>query len=961
MAYTSANEYLQALDQILKKNRGTRVNTLYDTASNVPDQLQTALPAPIKKKEDYTLEPDAIDQMQFDVPQVKQITQPQQREQAGANTSSFLQQLGQIYFSPEVQSYAQAEQPPTEQLTDTDGGYLGVDNKYYYNDGTVRDSSDGSAYYVGSTPGGGFLYSDGSTRRPLQEGEFFSVPKQEEYGMASVANGQYRTNLGNIRKGTMRSGKPINSFDEYLQLLSGKKLSSNDVTGGFGEYYGLPREAYNIGTDIGTGRFGSDQVSINLPFSAEVVDIKRWDGRNADSTSTPYGNSVLVRLPTGHMIRFSHLSDFGDIKIGDNINPGTMIGMTGDTGHAYGKHLDHEMYSPEGSLISTEQFFGSLKSQPEVASKLISSSDFQLGDIITPASNPKDMSSNEQPYAVGNPQDQKPAPQENIFGQIASGTSDYIEKTKPTGDYGIGVSEALRGDVKGASKEIGQTIEKINPTGAFDLGISEYLGGKPQLAQEKQKQTAETLGKNVGFLGQSFGLPEMGVSEAISQIPNMFAKPAYAAEMGKVQEAPQSNVFANALAQAGQGVSNIKNELGSFMDDNLFKKKDLATMGQKNVIGEDTSGAIASNIGEMKSEPADNRNAFFKAGGLDTYKGELNSGVTSGYRGALNTNLFKDTFYQNPDNVANVFGNTSLGKDATGKYKSYMGTQYPIKPGGDSPTIKKTEQYLGTYDGLTVDGEYWRDAFSRQGKDVNSGEGKGFQDQERRNQQTYTWEDVNPIYYENQYNKSVLDSIPEVLKSAFSFMAPKTGKTAIAGGLSSAQGLYQPVKGDATATDKFKDARSIPQIPSSNVFKPQGQIQSAPQVLGSSINKPTIPKPKPVPTQQYSAPSASMKPQGQSGGSNYSAPSKPSNSSYQGKPVYNAPSAPQPAPKSTPPSNASYQGKPVYNPPQMASKPAYSAPKPAPAPTPAPKPAAKPASQQSNVFQNLVNYLFGWR
>lgn len=952
MAYTSANEYLQALEQILKKNRGTRVNTLYDTASNVPDQLQTADPIPVKKKEDYTLEPDAIDQMQFDVPQVKQITQPQSQERAPASisTSDFLQQLGQAYFSPEVQSYAQEPRAQESVLTDTDGGYLGVDDKFYYNDGTVRESSDASAYALGSTPDGGYMYSDGSIRRPLRDNESFSVPKKEEYGMASVANGQYRTNLGNVRKGSFSSNAPIKDFNQYLSLLTKGKLSGQDVTGAYGEYYGLPREAYNIGTDIGTGKFGNDQANIVLPFGAEVVNIGRWDGRNANSTSTPYGNSVLVKLPTGHMIRFSHLSELGDMKVGDMVGAGTFIGKTGDTGHAFGKHLDHEMYSPEGQIISSEQFFGTLSSQPEIAKKLVGSTGMQLGDIIS--SDPSTQRQEPQPMQSSMPQDVA-KPTDNIFGQVATNASNYIEKTNPTGQYGLGVTEALKGDMPAAGREIGQTIEKINPTGAFDLGISEYLGGNPQLAQEKQKQTAQALGDNVGLLGKSFGLPEMGFSEAISQIPNMFAKPAYAAEMGKVQEAPQQNVFANALAQAGQGVSNLKDQLGSVMDENIFKKKDLATMGQKNVIGEDTSGAIASNIGDIKSDPADNRNAFFKAGGLDTYKGELQSNVTSGYRGALNTNLFKDSFYQNPDNVANVFGNTSLGKDATGKYKSYMGTQYPIKPGGESPTIKKTEQYLGSYDGLTVDGEYWRDAFSRQGKDVNSGEGKGFQDQERRNQQTYTWEDVNPIYYENQYNKSVLDSIPEVLQSAFSFMAPKTGKTAVAGGMSSPQGLYQPVKGDATATDKYKDARSIPQVPVSNVFKPQGQMQSVPSVLGASINKPTIPKPKPIPTPSYSAPSASMKPSAPS----YSAPSAPS------KPSAPSYSAPKPSPAPTPSYSAP---KPSYSAPKpapsySAPKPSYSAPKPAPAPTPTPKPAPKPANNQSNVFQNLVNYLFGWR
>lgn len=954
MAYTSPNEYLSELEKLLKKNRGTRVNTLYDTDANTPDQLVTARPQ-TQKRDDYALEPDSIGQLEFQVPQLTQRGQVAGAT-TGMSTQDFLRSLGEVYFSPEVQGSIQQSQGQQNQVMDSDGGYLGVDNKFYYDDGTVRESQDTEAVPMGSAPNGsGILYSDGSIRRERTAEEYKSVPPVDEYAMASVSPNSFRMNTGKVREGSFSSSKPISNFNEYLSLLSGGKLGEGDVTGAYGEYYGMPREAYNIGTDIGTGKFGSDQIDIALPFGAEVVSVGRWDGRNANSTTTPYGNSVLVKLPTGHMMRFSHLSNLGNIKEGDTIDAGTYIGTTGDTGHAFGKHLDHELYDPEGQLTSSEGFFNSIASSPEIAQKL-STSGLQLGNYVSEA--PKSSSQvASQPYT---PPTENPIVKtvdnvaNNIFKPVAEGAtkaSNLIEQTKPTGDYGVGLSEYMKGDIAGGKKELGKTIEKLNPTGEFDLGISESLAGNPALAQEKQKKTAETLGQNVSMLGKSFGLPEMGISEFISNIPNSIAKPVYAGEIGKPEPA-QENIFSQALSQAGSGVSALKNVLGT-IDENIFKKKDLSKIGQKNVIGEDTGGTIGANLGDIKSTPADNRDAFIKGGGTETYKDYLQPGINSKYRGSLSTNLFKDSFYENPDNVANVFGNTYLGKDATGKYKSYMGTQYPIKPGGESPTIKKSEQYLGSYDGLTVDGEYWKDAFSRQGKDVNSSEGKSFQDRERQNQKTWEYEDVNPIYYENQYNKSVLDSIPEVLKSAFSFIAPRTGKTAQAG-MSSPQGLYQPVKGDETAKTDYSKARSIPQLPAANVFKPQGQMQSVPSVLGASINKPSIPRPTPAPTPSYSAPSKPSTP-------SYSAPSKP-NASYQSKPVYNAPSAPAPAPRSTPAPNASYQSKPVYNPPpQMASKPSYSAPKPAPVSTPAPKPASKPASNQSNVFQNLVNYLFGWR
>lgn len=929
--YTSANKYLEELDRLLKKNRGGNVNTLYDTASNVPDQLVTALPEGVKRQ-DIPLEPDNIGQLgEINLPQVTRPVQTGQvlGEIATQNVQQFLEELGQIYFSPEVQ---QSIQPTPSYTYDQEGGYLGTDNKFYYDDGTVRESADSTAYPIASAPEGqGILYSDGSIRRNRTKGEYMSVPPVDEYGIASVGPNQTRTNLGNIREYSIGGSKPIKSFDEYLKLLSGGRLTGQDVTGRYGEYYGLPGEATNIGTDIGTGKYGSNQVNIALPFRAEVVSVDHWDNKDRYSTSTPYGNSVLVRLPTGHMMRFSHLSELGNIKAGDKIGAGTYIGTTGNTGYAFGSHLDHELYDPQGNLTSSEKFFNTLQSHPEVAKEISGGSNFQLGDIVQ--SQPK------QNYSYNAPVEQpKQALPTNIF-------ADYIDKTKPTGDYGVGLTELAKGDVPGAGKELASTIEKINPTGNFDLGISEYLGGNPQLAKEKQRQTAQNIGKGIASAGKTAGLPEFGISEFISQLPNIFDNQVYAAEIG--QPVPnQENIFAKALAQAGSGVGNLKNELGNFINENVYKKKDLSTIGQKNKIGEDTGGTVSSNLGDMKSTPADSRNAFFKAGGLDTYKDYLSPGVTSGYRGALNTGLFSDKFYENPDNVANVFGNTSLGSEATGKYRSYMGKQYPVVE-GLSPTIKRSQQYLGSYDGLMIGDEYWKDAFMRQGKDVNSGEGKSFQDRERQNQQTYSWEEPNQAYYDNEYNRSVMQSIPNVLKSSFQFTSPRTGNTSY-GGMSSPQGLYQPVKGDTSVKEDYSKAKSVSQLPVSNVFRPQGQIQSIPQVLGSATNRPTIPKP--VPTPSYSAPS-------------YSAPSKP-NSSFGGKPVYNPPPKPTPVPiQSRPQPNASYGGQPVYIPPSKPSAP-KPAPMPAPVPTPTPKPTPKPASKpasQSNVFQNLVNYLFGRR
>ena len=769
MQYTSANEYLKVLEDILKKNKGMRVNTLYDTASNVPDQLQLASPLVKKQQEEVSMTPDSIDQMQFEIPQARPIVTKQS--------------AGDV-----LGASAQNKRAP----------YQNYD-------------SQGNPIALPEIPQG------------------FEFQQTVDENGNAIYGPQLPDKINGIES----------SLSEYGPYIDGRSLETAN------DYLVQARAALAAG-DFEAGNLYAD-------LAKQMIDDT---------------NSKM-----------------------DNL----------------------------------------YESSPELA---------KLRDA-----------SKEQP---------QPQQQPNVFQNASSGVADLIEKVKPTGDYGLGITELMRGDVKGAKNEYASNINKLNPTGKFDLGITETLQDHPLLALEKQRQTAQNVGNTVGSIGKSTGLPEMGVSEFISQLPNLFNKPVLAAEIGQPEPQQQQNVFQNALAQAGQGVSGLTSSLGDALG-NIFKKKELANIGNKNVIGEDTGGAIASNLGDIKSSSggnaSNNQDAFFKGGGFDIYRDQLNPEVTKGYRGALDPNLFKSTFFENADNVANVFGNTAMGKDATGKYKSYMSTQYPIKPGGENPTITKSEKYLSSYDGLYDGDQYWRDAFSARGEDVNSGAGKGYQQREQQNMKDWTWEEQNPIYYENQYNKSVLDSIPEVLQSDFSFKAPRSTGNAMMS--TPPQGLYQPVKGDATAKEDYSKARSIPQIPSSNVFTPKGQMQSVPSVLGTSVSRSPAPRPTPPIMSKPAPPQANASYNGQSvynppAASRPSAPSAPAS-----RPSAAPTPAPTPAPR--PSYSAPAPSRPSYTPPAPSRPAPAPRPAPTPAPRPAPAPAPRPQAAQTNVFQNLINYLFGRR
>lgn len=72
--------------------------------------------------------------------------------------------------------------------------------------------------------------------------------------------------------------------------------------------------------------------------------------RGRGMQNSGWGNSVLLKnTQTGETIRLSHLSQVG-VKPGDTIKGGIPVGLSGDTGHATGPHLDVEYTTPYGQL-----------------------------------------------------------------------------------------------------------------------------------------------------------------------------------------------------------------------------------------------------------------------------------------------------------------------------------------------------------------------------------------------------------------------------------------------------------------------------------------------------------------------------------------------------------------------------------------------------------------------------------
>lgn len=103
----------------------------------------------------------------------------------------------------------------------------------------------------------------------------------------------------------------------------------------------------NRGTDFGAKR----GTPVALPQGRWVVMESFGEAREGvRGTNRGYGNSVKVRNQmTGEILRFSHLGKV-NVRPGQLVSSGQVVGLTGSTGNSTGPHLDIEYISATGRL-----------------------------------------------------------------------------------------------------------------------------------------------------------------------------------------------------------------------------------------------------------------------------------------------------------------------------------------------------------------------------------------------------------------------------------------------------------------------------------------------------------------------------------------------------------------------------------------------------------------------------------
>lgn len=104
-------------------------------------------------------------------------------------------------------------------------------------------------------------------------------------------------------------------------------------TSGYGWRWGRMHQGNDFGTPVGT------------PLASMSTGTIIFAGVQGG-----YGNKVEIEYWDGTVSVYGHLSQI-QVSVGDRVNPGDIVGLSGNTGHSTGPHLHLEIHPDGGAAI----------------------------------------------------------------------------------------------------------------------------------------------------------------------------------------------------------------------------------------------------------------------------------------------------------------------------------------------------------------------------------------------------------------------------------------------------------------------------------------------------------------------------------------------------------------------------------------------------------------------------------
>lgn len=126
----------------------------------------------------------------------------------------------------------------------------------------------------------------------------------------------------------------LGSTSAQQAQVFGYPVAGAQITQAFGNRPSNPSIRYESGTNLGTDFGASMGSAISAPVGGTVVGINPGAGA--------WGNQVIIDAGNGRQLSFNHMSNFGNIKKGQAIKAGDVLGQVGRSGQTTGPHLDME-------------------------------------------------------------------------------------------------------------------------------------------------------------------------------------------------------------------------------------------------------------------------------------------------------------------------------------------------------------------------------------------------------------------------------------------------------------------------------------------------------------------------------------------------------------------------------------------------------------------------------------------
>ncbi len=687
------NEYMAQLDDLLRKNRGSALYKGYDVNPNamlVPGKVKdpTGL-GDQQYQEDLKYEKYAPQSTRFEAPNVGQIApyneprgdmslQADNQGQQNVSAADFFNQVAQAIYSPKL---------PSQQSSDE------LEQIY---------QQTGQKYAVQQMDTGEVRYNDGSVGIPQEQ--------QQSSPVASMADGNVLWSDGWVRP-QLPDYMQGSGVEALSQGLFGRNQYVTQAYGNINPIEPTPGNV-NYGTDFRTRDLQNREIKNFFSEPLEVVEIynqaRPGSGYVGNYENRGYGNSILLRRQDGSMIRVSHFDNLGDFQVGDQIQPGQSIGIPGQTGNITGEHADVETYSPEGSIVSPDQFVANVSSQAPSQERLYEQ------PIRQQASQSQEQQpQQEQPRLISQAIQEAREGARNLIPKVEQAPQQAREAVAGgVAQFGQekGLPELQASEVIGGQATLGEAlsrnIEAYAPKSRIDTGLSELLRGDVAGAKANLQDTLGRVGSRIQKLPGQIGSAIVPQAQADSGEQKPRLETLKENISGSLDSAKQYvGEKLDPFKKAGENlISQTKDAFGKLKAPGVIEKQSSLDIDPNSKqVGAVSGQSIA---GDLPIKSADNRDPFFRFGGSQDFASQLKDNADQLYGGALNTEVFKNDFYSNPKNVGNVFGQTAMAGEATDKYKDYLRSN--IKEGFDQPY---REEIRGDWKYKIPVKEYWENKY----------------------------------------------------------------------------------------------------------------------------------------------------------------------------------------------------------------------------------------------------------